>query len=101
MRHKFLGSFLYLTLTASMLTGCGQKNGETEGTPTPVPTTAGNDEKTPTPTQAGTSDNEEKEDDQKPDSTVGEDVPKGEPTVIRWGHNWISEMDTTYKSVKI
>lgn len=24
-------------------------------------------------------------------------VPAGEPTVIRWGHNWIPEMDTTYR----
>lgn len=24
-------------------------------------------------------------------------MPAGEPTVIRWGHNWIPEMDTTYR----
>lgn len=29
--------------------------------------------------------------------TAGEAVPEGEPVVIRWGHNWISEMDTNYR----
>lgn len=28
---------------------------------------------------------------------VEDNVPAGEPTVIRWGHNWIPEMDTTYR----
>ena len=96
MKHKFLSSFLCLALTATALTGCGKGSEDPKSTPTPAPTKA-----------PSTDDNKDNTEDEKtPDATKEPDgqgnetdnnVPQGEPTVIKWGHNWISEIDTSYR----
>ncbi len=96
MKHKFLSSFLCLALTATALTGCGKGSEEPKSTPTPAPTKA-----------PSTDDNKNNTEDEKtPDATKEPDgqenetnnnVPQGEPTVIKWGHNWIPEIDTNYR----
>lgn len=75
-RNKVLAVLLSATLVAGMLTGCGSNGGTKTPTPTPTPS----QDATPTP-----------------EGKVDEGKTNEEPTVIRWGHNWIAEMDTTYR----
>ena len=78
MKKKVLSLLLCLAMTAGMLSGCG--NGDD------------------TPSSENPSDSQESTPEQSSDagSEDGE-APAGEPTVIRWGHNWSREMDTSFR----
>lgn len=98
MKHKFLGSFLCLALATTALTGCG--NGKEDPKSTPTPTTAVQDDKGgDKDTKPGTSGDGQDQDGDKTqnDNEEKDNTQKGEPTIIKWGHNWISEMDTKYR----
>lgn len=77
MRNKLLSKLLCLTLAVGMLTGCGNNGSEnpSSGNSADVTVSAADGNGT----------------------EVGDNVPAGEPTIIKWGHNWIPEMDTTYR----
>ncbi|MDF2542516.1 MAG: hypothetical protein K0S47_2234 [Herbinix sp.] len=68
-RFSILGLLLCLVF---VLSACKAKDDQTSATPTTAPTGEA------TPTEAA------------------EEVPTGEPIVIKWGHNWTREMDTNF-----
>ena len=87
MKKKVLSMLLCLAMAAGTLTGCGNESRESQ-------TGSSSEAKDSVVEQSGS------EEAEASDSGAGgaeEDVPAGEPTVIKWGHNWISEMDTTYR----
>ncbi|HBA47414.1 MAG TPA: hypothetical protein DCZ91_06380 [Lachnospiraceae bacterium] len=91
MKKKVLCMLLCLTMAAGMLAGCGSENGDSQ---------AGNasDGKESVTEESSKAESQEPESsDAGTENGENADVPAGEPTVIRWGHNWISEMDTTYR----
>lgn len=96
MKHKFLSSLMCLVLAATAFTGCGNGNEEPKSTPTPTAALENTE-----PTKDPGKDNEETknpEDTQEPgDETKNDNGEKGAPTIIKWGHNWIPEMDTKYR----
>lgn len=77
MKKKVLSVLLCLTMAAGMLTGCG---GPAESTSSDLQESTVGESSSETSGEA---------DDEK--------VPGGEPTVIRWGHNWSREMDTSFR----
>lgn len=99
MKHKFLSSFMCLALTATALTGCGNGNEEPKSTPTPVvEDNKGTTQPTKDPGNTNDEGTKEPESTQAPaDETKNDNEEKGAPTVIKWGHNWIPEMDTKYR----
>lgn len=84
MRNKLLSKLLCLTLAVGMLVGCGSNGSEDSsgGSSADVAVSAA-DGSGSGGIESGTE--------------AGDNVPAGEPTIIRWGHNWIPEMDTTYR----
>lgn len=102
MRHKFLSTFLCLALAATALTGCGkgdtQGNNPTDTPPTPTSQgSQGSEGSQGNEGSQGSQGNEGSEGSQSNGNEGSQGEERGEPTVIRWGHNWISEMDTTYR----
>ncbi|MCD8106158.1 MAG: hypothetical protein LUF35_14465 [Lachnospiraceae bacterium] len=117
MKRKFLSTLLCLTMTAGMLTGCGSSS-DKEATETAQATVGQSEEAEGSESavaeesestnaeesesvDAEDTDAEENESTDAEESSAQEEEEEeysldGEPTVIKWGHNWIQEMDTTY-----
>ncbi len=81
---KFLAMFLSAALSVSLLVGCGG-NGESSATPS---SSSAEQSSAQDSSSAGGGESSEV-------AQGGEN--QGEPIVIRWGHNWTREMDTTFR----
>ena len=88
MKRKLLSALLCLSMAAGALTGCGSENGDSqaENASGAQDSVAGQSSEE---ASGGTESSEE--------GSGEENVPQGEPTVIRWGHNWSREMDTSFR----
>ncbi|MCR5755850.1 MAG: hypothetical protein K6G30_13690 [Acetatifactor sp.] len=75
MKNKFAKSLSLATAFMMLLSACGSNPSADAGQAEPVDTKVVENEEVP--------------------AADGEETT-GEPTVIRWGHNWIAEMDTSY-----
>lgn len=77
MKNKFLSLLLCTALSVGLLTGCGGNSG-----PSAESQTESSDEVSAEPAKEGDG---------------AESETSGEPIVIRWGHNWTREMDTSFR----
>ncbi len=114
MKKKVISMLLCLTMVTGMLSGCGSTDNGTSGT---SQSSSGQSEEATAQASVGEGESEEAEAGSEQEEAIAQasagqseigdvedssvqdeedDTLSGEPTVIKWGHNWIQEMDTSY-----
>lgn len=82
MKKRVVSWLLCLTMTAGLLMGCGSDG-------------SGKESSTGNPSNQGSSESGEAT---GSSSSENNEVPAGDPTVIRWGHNWSREMNPHFNN---